>query len=89
MTMTKEKTSEIVSKFRTAPKDTGGTPVQVALLTERIRYLSDHLRTHRKDHASQLGLLKLVSQRRRLLAYIKRRDLSAYSKLINKLNLRK
>lgn len=87
--ITKEKKTEIVTKFRASTKDTGSTPVQVAMLTERIREISGHMKTHKKDYASQLGLLKLVSQRRSLLAYIKKHDLDGYGKLIKELDLRK
>jgi len=87
--ITKEKKTDIINKFQESPKDTGSTPVQVAMLTTRIREISDHLKTHKKDYASQLGLLKLVSQRRSLLAYIKKHDLNGYGKLIKALDLRK
>ena len=73
---------EIVAKFQVGPKDAGSSPVQVALLTERIRYLSEHLKTHPKDHHSQLGLLKMVGQRKRHLTYVKRRQPDQYQKLV-------
>ena len=89
MTIGKTKKSELVTKFRKSSKDTGSTAIQVALLTERIRDISEHLQAHRKDYSSQVGLLKLVSQRKRLLAYLKKTDLPGYAKLIKQLELRK
>jgi small subunit ribosomal protein S15 len=77
-----------VQKFRTHENDSGSTRVQVALLTERINYLTDHFRTHRKDHHSRRGLLKMVGKRRRLLEYMKRTDVEAYRQLIESLGLR-
>ncbi len=87
--MEKEGKSAIVEEFRLREKDTGSTEVQVALLTERINQLTEHLKVHRHDHHSQRGLLKLVGQRRRLLAYLKREDLARYQALIAKLGLRR
>jgi len=87
--MTKEKKAEIIGKFRSSAKDTGTASVQIALLTERIRSISDHLKGQKKDYASQVGLLKLVGQRRRLLDYVKRNDLPEYGKLLKQLDLRK
>ena len=87
--MEKEGKSAIVEEFRLHEKDTGSTEVQVALLTERINQLTEHLKVHRHDHHSQRGLLKLVGQRRRLLAYLKREDLARYQALIAKLGLRR
>ncbi|MBI5244459.1 MAG: 30S ribosomal protein S15 [Elusimicrobia bacterium] len=89
MTMTKQKRTEIISKFKKNAKDTGNSSVQIALLTERIRQISDHLKGQKKDYASQLGLLKLVGQRRRLLNYVKRTDLAEYNKLLKQLDIRK
>ena len=77
-----------VAKYRKNESDTGSTEVQVALLTERINYLTDHFRTHAKDHHSRRGLLKMVGKRRRLLDYLKRTDLEAYRKIIADLGLR-
>jgi small subunit ribosomal protein S15 len=77
-----------VQKFRTHENDSGSTRVQVALLTERINYLTDHFRTHRKDHHSRRGLLKMVGKRRRLLEYMKRTDVEGYRQLIESLGLR-
>ncbi|TET88153.1 MAG: 30S ribosomal protein S15 [Dehalococcoidia bacterium] len=87
--MEKEGKSAIVEEFRLHEKDTGSTEVQVALLTERINQLTEHLKVHRHDHHSQRGLIKLVGQRRRLLAYLKREDLARYQALIAKLGLRR
>jgi small subunit ribosomal protein S15 len=77
-----------LEKYRTSPADTGSTQVQVALLTDRINYLTDHFKTHRKDHHSRQGLLKMVGRRRRLLDYMKRADVEGYRKLIAELGLR-
>jgi small subunit ribosomal protein S15 len=85
----KEKKSEIISKFGRKKKDTGSTEVQVALLTERINQLTEHMMANRHDYHTQRGLLKLVGQRRRLLAYLSREDVERYHKLIAKLGLRK
>lgn len=85
--MTFEKASTI-DKYRAHGTDTGSTKVQVALLTERINYLTDHFRTHQKDHHSRRGLLKMVGKRRRLLEYMKRTDLESYRQLIQDLGLR-
>ncbi|MEZ4300614.1 MAG: 30S ribosomal protein S15 [Polyangiaceae bacterium] len=81
--------SAIVQKFATHEGDTGSPEVQIALLSERINQLQDHFKTHKKDHHSRRGLLKLVSQRRRQLDYLKRCDIERYRKLIAALNLRK
>ena len=77
-----------VEKYRTHDTDTGSARVQVALLTERINYLTDHFRAHKKDHHSRRGLLKMVGRRRRLLNYLKRTDLDGYRKIIQELGLR-
>jgi len=87
--MTKTKKTELVTKFRKGAKDCGSSQVQVALLTERIREVSDHLRAHKKDHHSEVGLLRMVSRRKSLLAYLKKSDAAAYEALIKQLNLRK
>ncbi len=84
-----EKKQELVAKFRVHEKDTGSPEVQVALLSERIAHLTEHFKTHLKDHHSRRGLLKLVSQRRRLLDYVKRKDNARYKKLIDGLGIRK
>lgn len=79
----------IVEKFRQHESDTGSPEVQVALLTERITQLTEHFKTHKKDHHSRRGLLKLVGQRRRLLDYLKRKDVERYRKVVAALNLRR
>jgi small subunit ribosomal protein S15 len=79
----------VVEKFKTHEKDTGSPEVQVALLTERIVYLTEHFKTHKKDHHSRRGLLKLVGQRRRLLDYLKGKDGIRYKRLIDGLGIRK
>ncbi len=89
MTMTQERKLELVEKFGDSPADTGKTEVQVALLTERINELTDHLRTHGKDHASRRGLLMLVGRRRRFLNYLQHEDLERYRTLIRELGLRR
>jgi len=87
--MEKESKTAIVEQFRVHPGDTGSTEVQVALLTARIRELTEHLRQHRKDFASRRGLLKLVGKRTRLLRYLRREDEERYRKLIAALGLRR
>jgi len=82
-------TQTIIKEYQKEPSDTGSVDVQVALLTARIRHLTEHFKTHKKDHHSRRGLLRLVSQRKKLLAYIKNNDLSAYANLISRLGLRK
>ena len=89
MTLTSERKQELVEQFGGAPGDTGRTEVQVALMTERINQLTEHLRTHRKDHHSRRGLLMLVGRRRRLLNYLQRDDLERYRALIRELGLRR
>ncbi len=89
MTLTKEAKSEIVTRFGTAGSDTGSAKVQIALLTERINQLNEHLRTHAKDHHSRRGLLKLVGRRRRLQTYLQKQDLDGYRELIKELGLRR
>ncbi len=89
MTLTSEKKLELTEKFGDSPQDTGKTEVQVALLTERINQLTDHLRTHKKDHHSRRGLLMLVGRRRRLLDYLQRDDLERYRSVIRELGLRR
>jgi small subunit ribosomal protein S15 len=77
-----------IQKYQTGPNDTGSTRVQIALLTQRINYLQDHFRAHRKDNHSERGLLKMVGKRRRLLDYLKRTDVAGYRQLIQDLGLR-
>jgi small subunit ribosomal protein S15 len=87
--LTTERKTEIITRFGDTPEDTGNTKVQIALLTARINDLTEHLRTHRKDHHSRRGLLMLVGKRRRLLNYMQRHDLDAYRELIRELGLRR
>ena len=89
MALTKEKKTEIIEKFQTEKNDTGSFEVQVALLTERINHLNDHLKVHKKDEHSRRGLLKMVGQRRGLLKYLEAQDIERYRALIEKLGLRK
>ncbi|MBD5134855.1 MAG: 30S ribosomal protein S15 [Lachnospiraceae bacterium] len=87
--ISKEKKTEIIKTYGRTPEDTGSPEVQIAILTERIRELTEHLKVHKKDHHSRRGMLKLVGQRRGLLAYLKKTDLEGYRSLIEKLGLRK
>ena len=89
MTLTQDRKREIVAEYGDTPEDTGNTRVQIALLTARINELTEHLRTHRKDHHSRRGLLVLVGKRRRMLNYMQRNDLDAYRELIRQLGLRR
>ncbi len=84
-----EKKKEIIGQYRNHEKDTGSPQVQIALLTERIRYLTEHFKVHKRDHHSRRGLLKLVGQRRRLLNYLKENKVDQYRMLIDKLGLRR
>ncbi|MBN9522150.1 30S ribosomal protein S15 [bacterium] len=89
MAITKEQKTELVSQYRRADQDTGSPEVQVALLTARINYLTEHMRAHKKDFSSRRGLLKLVSQRADLLKYLRETDREKYLALIARLGLRK
>ncbi len=89
MALSKEITSEIISKFGKKENDTGCPQVQIALLTKRLEQLNVHFKDHKKDHHSRLGLLKLVGQRKRLLNFLKRKDLEGYKTLIAELGIRK
>jgi small subunit ribosomal protein S15 len=89
MSLTKEAKQEIVQQHGSSQTDTGSTKVQVALLTRRINQLTEHLRTHPKDHYSRRGLLKLVGRRRRFLNYLQKHDLEGYRALIKELGLRR
>jgi small subunit ribosomal protein S15 len=89
MTLATQHKKDIIQKFKVHDKDTGSAEVQIALLTERINYLTDHFKTHKKDHHSRQGLLKIVNQRRRLLNYLKKNDVPRYRKLIGELGIRK
>ena len=84
-----EKKQEVINKFQSHEKDTGSAEVQIALLTTRITYLTEHFRSHKKDFHSRRGLLKLVNQRRKLLEYLKNKDVPRYKKILQELNLRK
>ena len=89
MTLTKDRKTSVIEGYRTHESDTGSPEVQVAILSERINYLTDHFKTHAKDHHSRRGLLMLVGQRRRLLDYLKGKDVQRYRGLIDKLGIRK
>ncbi|MBP1607811.1 MAG: rpsO [Acidobacteria bacterium] len=89
MPLTREKKTEIVEAFRTHNTDTGSPEVQIALLSEKIAYLTDHFKVHAKDHHSRRGLLRMVGMRRRLLDYLKETDLDRYKTVIEKLGIRK
>jgi small subunit ribosomal protein S15 len=87
--LTTEDKKEIIDRFKLHGKDTGSSEVQIALLSNRISYLTEHFKTHKKDHHSRRGLLKLVGQRRKLLNYLKRSDLTRYQQVIKELSIRK
>ncbi len=87
--ISKDKKQEIIKAYGRTPEDTGSPEVQIALLSERINELTEHLKEHKKDHHSRRGLLKMVGQRRGLLAYLKDTDIESYRKLIERLGLRK
>jgi small subunit ribosomal protein S15 len=87
--LTKDRKTDIIGSYKTHSADTGSPEVQVALLSERINYLTEHFKNHAKDHHSRRGLLKLVGQRRRLLDYLKRKDTERYAELIRRLGIRK
>lgn len=87
--LSKDRKTEVISSYKTHEGDTGSPEVQVAILSERISYLTEHFKTHAKDHHSRRGLLKMVGQRRRLLDYVRREDAARYSDLIKRLGIRK
>jgi small subunit ribosomal protein S15 len=87
--LTKEKKGNVIKEFRASEKDTGSAEVQIAILTTRINDLTDHFKTHPKDHSSRRGLLKMVGTRTSLLKYISRKDIKKYKDIINRLGLRK
>ncbi len=89
MALLKEQKTDIIEKYRIHENDTGSPEVQIAILTERINQLSEHLKKHKKDHASRRGLLKMVGQRRRFLNYLKENDVERYRAIISQLNLRR
>ena len=82
-------TQKIIKEYQSDKNDTGSVDVQVALLTARIKHLTEHFKTHKKDHHSRRGLLKLISQRKKLLSYLKNKNLDSYASLISRLGLRK
>ena len=89
MSLNKELKGSIIGQYRVHATDTGSPEVQIALLSERINYLTEHFKTHKKDHASRRGLLKMVGHRRRLLDYVKAKDAERYRGLIQRLGIRK
>jgi len=89
MAITQERKQQLIEEYKTHENDTGSPEVQIAILTENIQNLTEHLRDHKKDHHSRRGLLKMVGQRRRLLAYLKNKDVRRYSALIERLGLRR
>lgn len=89
MVLTQERKKEIINQFKQHDKDTGSSEVQIALLSERIQYLTEHFKVHKKDHHSRRGLLKLVAQRRKLIDYLKENNPERYRIVIEKLGLRK
>jgi small subunit ribosomal protein S15 len=89
LALLKEKKAEVINDFKVHAKDTGSPVVQIALLTQKINYLSDHFKAHKKDFHSRRGLLMMIGKRRRLLAYLKKTDLQKYQETIDKLKLRK
>jgi small subunit ribosomal protein S15 len=89
MSLTKENKGNIINTYRIHPSDTGSPEVQIALLSERITYLTEHLKTHKKDHSSRRGLLKIVGKRRRLIDYLRTYNEDRYREVISKLGIRK
>ncbi|MEW9501258.1 30S ribosomal protein S15 [Jeotgalibacillus marinus] len=89
MAITQERKNELIQEYRTHEGDTGSADVQIAILTEEINNLNEHLRTHKKDHHSRRGLLKMVGRRRNLLTYLRTNEVARYRELINKLGLRR
>jgi len=87
--MTPERKKNIIEDYKMHPSDTGSPEVQIALLSERIAYLTDHFKSHKKDHHSRRGLLKLVGQRRQLLNYLKRKNIDRYNTVVERLGLRR
>ncbi|KQL54591.1 MULTISPECIES: 30S ribosomal protein S15 [Heyndrickxia] len=89
MAISQERKNEIINQFKVHENDTGSAEVQIAILTEDINNLNEHLRTHKKDHHSRRGLMKMVGKRRNLLTYLRNKDVQRYRELINKLGLRR
>jgi small subunit ribosomal protein S15 len=88
MALDKAKKAEIIAKYSRSENDTGSTEIQIALITERIKYLTEHLKTNKKDHSSRLGLLKLVGQRRRLMKYLRKTDFVRFNTIKSELGIR-
>ncbi|ASB89566.1 30S ribosomal protein S15 [Bacillus glycinifermentans] len=89
MAITQERKNQLINEFKTHESDTGSPEVQIAILTDQINNLNEHLRVHKKDHHSRRGLLKMVGKRRNLLTYLRNKDVTRYRELINKLGLRR
>lgn len=89
MAISQERKNELINEYKIHDEDTGSSEVQIAILTEEITTLNDHLRVHKKDHHSRRGLLKMVGKRRNLLNYLRKKDVASYRELIKKLNLRR
>lgn len=89
MTITNEEKKGIIDSYKIHESDTGSTEVQVAIITERIKYLTEHFKVHAKDHHSRRGLLKLVGKRRRLLNYLKKKDIAKYREILERLSIRR
>ena len=89
MVLIKSQKKEVIDTYKSHPKDTGSAGVQIAVLTQRINYLSDHFKGHKKDFHSRRGLLGMIGKRRRLMTYLKKKDPKKYQDIVNKLNLRK
>lgn len=89
MSMTKEKKQQVIAEYATKPSDTGSSEVQIALLTERINYLVEHMKTHAKDYHTKKGLLDMISERKKFLKYLKAKSYESYKELIKKLGIRK
>lgn len=89
MPLTKEQKDKLISEFKLHERDTGSPEVQIALMSEKISYLTEHFKTHKKDHHSRRGLLKIVGQRRRLLDYLRSKDINRYRTIINRLGIRR
>ncbi len=89
LTLSKEEKSKIINDYKINPSDSGSPEVQIALMTNRLNYLTEHFSTHKKDHHSRTGLMRMVGRRKRLLEYLKKQDVKRYEKLIKRLKLRK
>ena len=89
MVLNREEKNEVINKYKIHENDTGSPEVQIAILTEKINYLTDHFKTHKKDYHSRRGLLKMVGRRRKLLDYLKKKDITRYRKIIKELGIRK